>query len=118
MSCKARLFVETICLPCYSIGPVQQQRDIPEENLPYALPLDDQRVFEFVQDGAPDPNAYAEVHIQPRQAPVELDQLHEYQAFDEMPTSSAADSTQHYAVINNHTNKRNAQAYDELNRKI
>ena len=118
MSCKARLFVETICLPYYSIEPVQQQRDIPEENFLNAPPPNDQRAYDFVQDGASHPNVYAEVHKQPRQAPVEPDESHEYQAFDEMPTSSAADSTQHYAVMNNHTNMGNAPAYDELNRKI
>ena len=118
MSCRARLFVETICLPCYSIEPVLQQRDIPEENLPHAPPPDDQRMYEFVQDGAPGPNVHAVVHKHPRQAPVEPAQSNEYQVLDEMPTSSAADFTQHYAVINNHTNKRNALAYDKLNRKI
>ena len=118
MSYKTRLFVETICLPRYSIEPVQQQRDIREENLPYALPPNDQRVYEFVQDGAPDPNVYAEVHEHPLQAAVEPDKSNEYQAFDEMPTSSAVDSTQRYAVINKHSFKGNAPAYDELNRKI
>ena len=38
LSCKTRLFVESICLPCYSIEPVQQQHDVPEESLSYALP--------------------------------------------------------------------------------
>ena len=113
MVCLKYLFTN-----CYSIDHIEQQRDIPEKNLPYAPPPDDQRVYEFVQDEAPDPNVYAVVQKQPQSAAVEPDQSNEYQAFDEMPTTSAADSTQHYAVINNHTNKRNAQAYDKLNRKI
>ena len=75
-------------------------------------------LYDFVQDGAPGPNVHAVVHKHPQQAPVESDQSNEYQVLDEMPTSSAADFTQHYAVINNHTNKRNALAYDKLNRKI
>ena len=40
-SSKTQLFVEIICLPCCSMAPVQQQRDIPEENVPCAPPPDD-----------------------------------------------------------------------------
>ena len=79
---------------------------------------DDQRVYEFVQDGTPNPNVHAVVDKQPRQATVEPDQSNEYQAFDEMPPNSAADSTLGDAVINNHAIKGNAAAYDELNIKI
>ena len=96
-----------VCLPCYSIPPVQQQRDISEENTPPAPLPDDQIVYDFAQDGAADSNLYPVVHKHPRQAPVEPDQSNEYQAFDEMPTSSAADSEQHYTVMNKHTNKGN-----------
>ena len=105
-------------MPYYSIEPVQQQHNNPEVNVPYAPPHDDQIVYDFAKDGGPDPDLYAVVHKQPRQAPVEPDESNEYHVFDEMPTSSAADSTQHYAVIHNHTNKENASVYDELNRKI
>ena len=79
---QAQLFVKIVCLPCYSIVPVQQQRDIPEVNVPYAPRPDDQIVFDFAQAGAPDSNLYAAVHKHPRQAPVETDQPSEYQAFD------------------------------------
>ena len=108
MSCKARLFVYNCLFAfCYSIPPVQQQRDISEENTPHAPLPDDQIVYDFAQDGAVDSNLYAAVHKHPRQAPVEPDQSNKYRAFDEMPTSSAADSEQHYTVINKHTNKGN-----------
>ena len=100
-----------MCLLYCSIDAVQQQRDIPEESLPYAPPLDDQRVYEVVHDGAPDPNLFAEVHKHPPQAPFEPAPVEPDQAFDEMPTSSAADFTQHYAVTN-------GPVYDELNRQF
>ena len=112
------LFVKIICLPCYSNAPVQQQCDISEENTPYAPPPDDQRVYDFAQDGTPDLNLCAVVHNHSRKDPVEPDQLYEYQAFNETPTNSAGDATQHYAVINKQKNKRNSPVYDELNRKI
>ena len=108
---KAWLIFKTMCLLYCSIDAVQQQRDIPEESVPYASPLDCQRVYEVVQDGVPDPNLFAVVHKYPRQAPVEPAPLETHQAFDEMPASSAADSTQHYAVIN-------GPVYDELNRQF
>ena len=47
---------------------------------------------------------YTVVHKHSRKVPVEPDQSNEHQAFDEMPTSSEADSTQHYTMIYKHTN--------------
>ena len=108
---RVGLLVITICLPYYSIEPVQQQHNIPEANIPYAPPPDDQLVYDFAKDEGPDPDVYAVVHKQPRKAPVEPDESNEYQVFDEMPTSSAADSTPHYVVMHDHTNKGNAPAY-------
>ena len=110
--------VKIICLLCYSKAPVQNQLDISEENVPYSSPSDDQRVYDFAQDRTSDPNLYAVVHKHTLQAPIEPDQSKKYQASDEMPTSSVADSTQHYAVLNNYTNKGNAPVYDDLNRRF
>ena len=86
----------------YSVASIQQshQRVISEENVIHGPPHGDQRVHDFAQDRAPDLNLYAVVHKHPRQDKVELDHQNEHQAFNEMPTSSAADSAQHYAVIN------------------
>ena len=80
---KARLIFKSMCLLYCSIDAVQQHRDIPEESVPYAPPLDDQRVYEVVQDGAPDPNLFAAVHKYPRQAPVEPAPVEPDQAFDD-----------------------------------
>ena len=104
----------------YSVESIQQshQRDISEENIVSGPPHGDQRVYDFAQDRAPDPNLYAVVHKHLRQASVKPSQSHEFQTFEEMPTSSAADSTQHYAVIKKHTNKGNDQVYHELNRRM
>ena len=115
---QSSVVCQIICLPCYRNSPVQQQRDISEENTAYAPPPDDQRVYDFAQDGAPDLNLCAVVHKHSQRDPVEPDHLYEYQAFDEMPTNSAGDATQHYAVINKQKNKENSPVYDELNRKI
>ena len=105
MNCKARFLVKNcfnIVCQMYSFIPFQQShhRDISEENVTYGPPHGDQRVYDFAQDKAPDFNLYAVVNKYPRQAPVEPNQSHENQAFNEMPTSSGVDSTQHYAVIN------------------
>ena len=59
MSFKTPLFVKLFIFPCYGVEPVQQQRDIPDQNVPYAPPRDDQRVYGFAQDGALELNLYA-----------------------------------------------------------
>ena len=51
------------------MAPVQQQRDIPEENVPCAPPPDDQIVYDFAQAVAPDPNLYHVAHKHPRKFP-------------------------------------------------
>ena len=95
MSCKAHLCIKIICLLCYSNAPVQKQLGIPKENVSHAPPRDDQKVYDFAQDRASDPNLYAVVDKHTQQGPVEPNQPKKYQASDEMPTSFGADSTQH-----------------------
>ena len=110
INCKGRLFVKKIIKKNYcNIGPAQQHRYIWEKYVPYAPPLDCQGIYDFAQDGAPNPNLYTMVHKHSRKVPVEPDQSNEHQAFDEMPTSSAADSTQHYTVIYNRDGNRSGR---------
>ena len=78
-------------------------------------PASDHEVYDFVQEGAPDPNLYAVVQKHQRQGRANSDQSNEYQEFEEMPSSSVGDSTQYYAGINKSKNYENAAEYDEIN---
>ena len=72
-------------------------------------------MYYFAQGEAPDPNLYAVVHKHQRQSRANSDQLNEYQELEEVPSSSAADSTQYYAKLNNRKNLANAVEYDKIN---
>ena len=104
----------------HSVKPIQQSHklDISQENAQHAPPFDDQRVYDFTQNGATDPKLCVVVHKHPHQVPVKKNQSNQYHEFDEMPTSSAADFEQHYVVINTHTIKGNDQVYYELKRRM
>ena len=77
-------------------------------------PASDLEVYDFVQDGAPNPNLYAVVQKDQRQGRANSDQSNEYQEFEEMPSSSVGDSTQYDAEINKSKNYKNAVEYGEI----